>query len=63
MSSGSYESGIGRRDILCSGGSALFSSLIAGLSGVSKPARAQTISGSVPEVDPKRHSSQIKRRR
>jgi hypothetical protein len=31
MSSGSYESGIGRRDILCSGGSALFGSLIAGL--------------------------------
>ena len=46
-----HESGIGRRDILCSGGSALFSSLIAGLLGGSKPARAQTISGAVPEVD------------
>ena len=51
MSHGSYESGIGRRDILCSGGSALFSSLIAALLGGAKPARAQTISGSVPEVD------------
>jgi hypothetical protein len=29
MSQGSYESGIGRRDILCSGGSVVFSSLIA----------------------------------
>jgi len=44
-------SGIGRRDLLCSGGSALFSSLIAALLGDAKPARAQTISGSVPEVD------------
>jgi 7,8-dihydropterin-6-yl-methyl-4-(beta-D-ribofuranosyl)aminobenzene 5'-phosphate synthase len=51
MSSGSYESGIARRDILCSGGSALFGSLIAGLLGGTKPARAQTLSGSVPEVD------------
>ena len=51
MSHGSYESGIGRRDILCSGGSALFGSLIAALLGGAKPARAQTISGSVPEVD------------
>ena len=51
MSPSSYESGIGRRDILCSGGSAVFSSLIAALLGDAKPARAQTISGSVPEVD------------
>jgi 7,8-dihydropterin-6-yl-methyl-4-(beta-D-ribofuranosyl)aminobenzene 5'-phosphate synthase len=51
MSRGSYESGIGRRDILCSGGSVVFSSLIAALLGDAKPARAQTISGSVPEVD------------
>jgi 7,8-dihydropterin-6-yl-methyl-4-(beta-D-ribofuranosyl)aminobenzene 5'-phosphate synthase len=51
MSGSSYESDIGRRDILCSGGSALFSSLIAGLLGGTKPARAQAISGSVPEVD------------
>jgi 7,8-dihydropterin-6-yl-methyl-4-(beta-D-ribofuranosyl)aminobenzene 5'-phosphate synthase len=51
MSHGSYESGIGRRDILCSGNSALFGSLIAALLGGAKPAQAQTISGSVPEVD------------
>ena len=51
MSHGSYESGIGRRDILCSGGSALFGSPIAAPSGGTKPSRAQTVSGSVPEVD------------
>ena len=51
MSPSSYESGIGRRDILCSGGSAIFSSLLAALLGDSKPAQAQKISGSVPEVD------------
>jgi len=51
MSPSSYESGIGRRDMLCSGGSAIFSSLIAALLGGAKPARAQTISGNVPEVD------------
>ena len=39
MSHGSYESGIGRRDILCSGGSALFGSLIAALLGGTKPLR------------------------
>jgi len=51
MSPSSYENGIGRRDILCSGGSAIFSSLIAALLGGTKPARAQTIAGSVPDVD------------
>jgi Metallo-beta-lactamase superfamily len=51
MSQGSYENGIGRRDILCSGGSVVFSSLITALLGDAKPARAQTISGSVPAVD------------
>jgi 7,8-dihydropterin-6-yl-methyl-4-(beta-D-ribofuranosyl)aminobenzene 5'-phosphate synthase len=51
MSSSSYEGGVGRRDVLCSGGSAVFSSLIAALLGGAKPARAQTLSGSVPEVD------------
>src|SRR5262249_48761149 len=44
-------SGIGRRDILCGGGSAIFSSLIAGLLGDAKTARAQTISGNVTEDD------------
>jgi 7,8-dihydropterin-6-yl-methyl-4-(beta-D-ribofuranosyl)aminobenzene 5'-phosphate synthase len=51
MSPSFYESSIGRRDILCSGGSAVFGALIAALLGDTKPARAQTISGSVPEVD------------
>jgi len=51
MSPSSYESDIGRRDILCSGGSAVFSSLIAALLAGAKPGRAQTISGNVPEVD------------
>jgi 7,8-dihydropterin-6-yl-methyl-4-(beta-D-ribofuranosyl)aminobenzene 5'-phosphate synthase len=48
---GCCESGIRRRDILCSGGSAIFSSLIAALLGDAKPARAQTISDSLPEVE------------
>ncbi len=51
MSPISYESGIGRRDFFCSGGSAIFGSLVAALLGGAKPARAQTISGNVPEVD------------
>jgi 7,8-dihydropterin-6-yl-methyl-4-(beta-D-ribofuranosyl)aminobenzene 5'-phosphate synthase len=51
MSTSSYERGIGRRDVLCSGGSAVFGSIIAGLLGDAKPARAQPISGGVPEVD------------
>ena len=51
MSLPSCETGIGRRDILCSGGSAVFSGLIAALLGDAKPARAQPISGSVPEVN------------
>src|SRR6516165_1269240 len=51
MSTNSDEGGVGRRDMLCGGGSAVFSSLVAGLLGGTKPARAQTISGGVPEVD------------
>jgi 7,8-dihydropterin-6-yl-methyl-4-(beta-D-ribofuranosyl)aminobenzene 5'-phosphate synthase len=51
MSPVSYGSGIGRRDFFCSGGSAIFGSLVAALLGGAKPARAQTISGNVPEVD------------
>jgi hypothetical protein len=51
MSPSSCENGVGRRDILCSGGSAVFGSLIAALLGDAKPAQAQAISGSVPEVD------------
>src|SRR5215813_5182228 len=51
MSPISYKSGIGRRDFFCSGGSAIFGSLVAALLGGAKPARAQTISGNVPAVD------------
>ena len=51
MSANSNENGVGRRDVLCSGGAAIFGSLVATLLGGAKPARAQTISGGVPEVD------------
>ena len=40
-----------RRRILCGGGAMVFSAMMASLLGGSKPARAQTIAGSVPEVD------------
>jgi hypothetical protein len=42
MSPISYESGIGRRDFFCSGGSAIFGSLVAALLGGAKPARNQS---------------------
>jgi 7,8-dihydropterin-6-yl-methyl-4-(beta-D-ribofuranosyl)aminobenzene 5'-phosphate synthase len=40
-----------RRDVLCSGGAAMFGTIVATLMGGAKPVRAATISGSVPEVD------------
>jgi 7,8-dihydropterin-6-yl-methyl-4-(beta-D-ribofuranosyl)aminobenzene 5'-phosphate synthase len=40
-----------RRDVVCGGGAAVFSALIAALLGSSKPAKAEAISGSVPELD------------
>jgi 7,8-dihydropterin-6-yl-methyl-4-(beta-D-ribofuranosyl)aminobenzene 5'-phosphate synthase len=40
-----------RRDVVCGGGAAVFSAIVAALLGGAKPARAQPISGSVPEVD------------
>jgi 7,8-dihydropterin-6-yl-methyl-4-(beta-D-ribofuranosyl)aminobenzene 5'-phosphate synthase len=40
-----------RRDVLCGGGAAMFSTIVATLMGGAKPVRAATISGSVPEVD------------
>ncbi len=46
-----HTSGVSRRDVLCGGGAALFSYLLAGLSGGARPARAQALSGPVPEVD------------
>jgi len=47
----SHESGLSRRDVLCAGGAAMFSSLVATLLGGAQPARAQTLNGPVPEVD------------
>ena len=40
-----------RRDVVCGGGASVFSAIVASLLGGAKPARAQPISGSVPEVD------------
>src|SRR3974377_1327298 len=40
-----------RRDVVCGGGAALFSTIIATLTGSSKPVKAEAISGSVPELD------------
>jgi 7,8-dihydropterin-6-yl-methyl-4-(beta-D-ribofuranosyl)aminobenzene 5'-phosphate synthase len=40
-----------RRDVVCGGGAAVFSAIVASLLGGAKPARAQPISGPVPEVD------------
>jgi 7,8-dihydropterin-6-yl-methyl-4-(beta-D-ribofuranosyl)aminobenzene 5'-phosphate synthase len=40
-----------RRDVVCGGGAAMFGALLAMLIGRSKPARAETIAGSVPEID------------
>jgi 7,8-dihydropterin-6-yl-methyl-4-(beta-D-ribofuranosyl)aminobenzene 5'-phosphate synthase len=46
-----HHSGVSRRDVFCAGGAAMFSYLVAGLLGGAKPARAQALSGPVPEVD------------
>jgi 7,8-dihydropterin-6-yl-methyl-4-(beta-D-ribofuranosyl)aminobenzene 5'-phosphate synthase len=40
-----------RRHVLCGGGAFVFAAMIASLLGDSKPVRAQTITGRVPEVD------------
>jgi len=45
------DSELSRRDVLCAGGAAMFSYLVAGLLGGAKPARAQVLSTPVPEVD------------
>ena len=47
----SHESGLSRRDVLCAGGAAMFSSLVATLLSGAQPARAQALNGPVPEVD------------
>jgi 7,8-dihydropterin-6-yl-methyl-4-(beta-D-ribofuranosyl)aminobenzene 5'-phosphate synthase len=46
-----HDSGLSRRDALCAGGTAMFIYLVMGLLGAAKPARAQALSGPVPEVD------------
>lgn len=51
MSEDSNGGDIARRDVLCGGGAAVFGGVLAGLLGGEKPARAQAISGPVPEVD------------
>jgi 7,8-dihydropterin-6-yl-methyl-4-(beta-D-ribofuranosyl)aminobenzene 5'-phosphate synthase len=40
-----------RRDVLCGGGAAMFSTIVAALIGDAKPVRAEAITGSVPEID------------
>jgi 7,8-dihydropterin-6-yl-methyl-4-(beta-D-ribofuranosyl)aminobenzene 5'-phosphate synthase len=40
-----------RRDFVCGGGAVMFSTIVATLMGSTKPVRAATISGSVPEID------------
>jgi 7,8-dihydropterin-6-yl-methyl-4-(beta-D-ribofuranosyl)aminobenzene 5'-phosphate synthase len=42
---------LGRREVLCGGGAAAFSTIVAALIGDAKPVRAEAISGSVPEID------------
>ena len=42
---------IHRRDVVCGGGAALFSAIVATLIGGAKPVRAETIAGKVPEID------------
>src|ERR1700732_3566645 len=42
---------VDRRRVLCGGGAAVFSTMIASLIGATKPVRAAPISGAVPEVD------------
>lgn len=45
------ETAVSRREVLCAGGAVAFSALVAGLLGTTKPARAQPVAGSVPEID------------
>ena len=46
-----HDSDVSRRQMLCGGGAAIFSYLVAGLLGGAKAARAQALSTPVPEVD------------
>src|SRR5262245_38743980 len=42
---------VSRRDALCGGGASAMAAMIAALLGGTKPARAETIDGPVPEID------------
>jgi 7,8-dihydropterin-6-yl-methyl-4-(beta-D-ribofuranosyl)aminobenzene 5'-phosphate synthase len=48
---GREDSPISRRDVLCGGGAGVLTAMIAALLGEAKPVRAETVSGSVPEID------------
>jgi 7,8-dihydropterin-6-yl-methyl-4-(beta-D-ribofuranosyl)aminobenzene 5'-phosphate synthase len=51
MNKNSRRSALDRRAALCGGGAVAFSTLLASLLGGSRPARAQVLTGAVPEVD------------
>jgi 7,8-dihydropterin-6-yl-methyl-4-(beta-D-ribofuranosyl)aminobenzene 5'-phosphate synthase len=46
-----HDSNLSRRQVVCGGGAAIFTYLVAGLLGGARPARAQALSTPVPEVD------------
>jgi 7,8-dihydropterin-6-yl-methyl-4-(beta-D-ribofuranosyl)aminobenzene 5'-phosphate synthase len=46
-----HDDWVHRRHVLCGGGASVFAAMMASLLGGSKPIRAQTMGGSVPEVD------------
>jgi 7,8-dihydropterin-6-yl-methyl-4-(beta-D-ribofuranosyl)aminobenzene 5'-phosphate synthase len=51
MSTDHEEPAVNRRNVLCGGGAAVFGAMITSLLGGSKPARAEPLSGAVPEID------------
>ena len=51
MTIDSNQNGFSRRDVLCMAGASLLARLVSGLLGGVTAARAETLSGSVPEVD------------
>ena len=51
MTNDSNQVDLSRRRVLCAGGAALFARLVSGLLGGESAARAETLSGLVPEVD------------
>ena len=44
-------SALHRRDVVCGGGAAMFGAIVTALMGSSKPVKAETIAGAVPELD------------